>query len=329
MKFLDQNIAPLGMGCWPIGGAMYSGEQSLGYTKSNDIESIRTIHGALASGISLFDTAAAYGAGHSEKLLAKALKGNTEAMVVTKIGIGIDEDSKQLIFGNFAPSSVPSAIEGCLKRLERDRIDLLLLHINELPTTDAALLFEQMEHAVESGKIRAFGWSTDISKSVADMAGMEYFKAVEHAMNLFFDASRIQRTIHENGLTALIRSPLAMGVLSGKYDSKTTLPSNDIRASREGWMEYFQNGRANPRYLKKMEAARDLLTANGRSLVQGALCWIWAKSEANIPVPGARTLEQIEGIAGALAHGPMTEGELEEIETLMERKPEEESDRPR
>ena len=91
MNFLGTDIAPLGMGCWPIGGALYAGEQPLGYVGADDKASIRTIHAALDGGITLFDTAAAYGTGHSERLLAHALKDRSEALIVTKIGIGIDE----------------------------------------------------------------------------------------------------------------------------------------------------------------------------------------------------------------------------------------------
>lgn len=321
MKFLDQDIRPLGMGCWPIGGAMYCGDESFGYTRSDDDESIKAIHAALAGGIMLFDTAAAYGAGHSERLLARGLKGRSDAIVVTKIGIGIDEENRQISFEDVGAADVLPAIEACLRRLERDRIDLLLLHPNELPIEKATLLFDQMETAVQAGKIRAYGWSTDITKNAAAMAAQEHFRAIEHAMNLFFDADRMQTAVEKHGLIALIRSPLAMGVLSGKYDGNTTLPDSDVRASNAGWMEYFRDGKANPDYLGKLEAVREVLSANGRSLVQGALCWIWAKRHANIPIPGARTAEQIEGIAGALVHGPLSDKELAEIESLMKRKP--------
>ncbi|MEM8786708.1 MAG: aldo/keto reductase [Pseudomonadota bacterium] len=328
MQFLDQEIAPLGMGCWPIGGAMFSGAQSLGYANSDDAQSIKAIHAALAGGITLFDTAAAYGAGHSERLLAQALKGRPEALVVTKIGIGIDEDSRQLSFGTFAAESVAPAVEGCLRRLGRDRIDLLLLHVNEMPVPEAAAVFDAMDDACAAGKIRAYGWSTDISESAAAMAGRARFTAVEHAMNVFFDAPRMQMTVRDHGLAALLRSPLAMGLLSGKYDAKTTMPNGDIRAAREDWMEYFRDGKANPAFLKTLDAVRDLLMTDGRSLVQGALGWLWAKRAANVPIPGARTVDQIEGIAAALAFGPLDPGVMEAIEGLVERRPEE-PDRPR
>lgn len=319
MTFLDQDIQPLGMGCWPIGGAMFSGTDSLGYSNADDAESIRTIHAALDHGITLFDTAAAYGAGHAERLLAQALKSRTDAVIVTKIGIAIDEDTKQLTFGDTHPDRVLPAIDQCLERLDRDCIDMVLLHDNALPVAQAEPLFAKMEEARQAGKIRSFGWSTDFSNSVSAMESMPGFSAVEHAMNVFVDAPRVQKAVHDNGLHALIRSPLAMGLLAGKYTAETVMPAGDIRAGTNLVIDYFKDAQANPVFLNKRDAVRDLLTSDGRSLVQGAICWLWAMNGANIPIPGARTVEQIEGIAGALAFGPLSAEVMTEIEVLMDR----------
>lgn len=329
MKLLDKQIAPLGMGCWPIGGAMYAGKTSLGYSNTNDDESIKTIHAALAGGITLFDTAAAYGAGHSERLLARALKNRPDAMIATKIGIGIDESSKQLTFGDLPPAHVMGAIEQSLSRLGRDRIDLLLLHQNDLPIAQAEPLFFEMEQARIAGKLGAYGWSTDFSRSTAAMACHDGFIAIEHAMNVFEDAPRIQSTIAENGLAALIRSPLAMGLLTGKYDAHTTVPPNDIRATKTDWVDYFKDGQPNPQFLTKLNAVRDILTIDGRSLVQGALGWIWAKRAENIPIPGARTVAQIEGITGALSYGPLPDTAMREITQLIPSPPVDQPERAR
>ncbi|WP_424969764.1 aldo/keto reductase [Dinoroseobacter sp. S76] len=329
MQFLDHEIAPLGMGCWPIGGPMFSGDQSLGYSNAEDSMSIRTIHAALDGGITLFDTAAAYGAGHSERLLAQALADRPDALIVTKIGIGIDEARKQLSFAPPQPADVLPAIEGCLRRLNRDRIDLLLLHPNETPIADAAPLFDAMEAARQAGKIRAFGWSTDYSDRAVAMAERDGFVAIEHAMNVFFDARQIQETARSHGLTTLLRSPLAMGVLSGKYGATERLAKDDIRASGATWMEYFKDGKANPDFLRRLEAIRDLLTTEGRSLVQGALAWIWARNPTNIPIPGARTEAQITEIARALDDGPLPPATMNEIETLLDRDAEWSIERPR
>ena len=263
------------------------------------------------------------------RLLAKALRKRSEALIVTKIGIGIEEVSKQLNFDNPTPKSIMPAIDACLSRLERDHIDLLLIHPNELPIALAAPIFDQMERARQAGKVSAFGWSTDISESVKAMTDREGFVAVEHAMNIFFDAPRMQEVVHQNALTALIRSPLAMGLLSGKYDAGRAVPANDIRASNEPWMEYFKDGQANPAFLQTLNAVRDLLMTDGRSLVQGALCWLWSQNTSNIPIPGARTVEQIEGVAAALTFGPMPDEVMHQIESLIDRTKDNAPDRAR
>lgn len=215
-----------------------------------------------------------------------------------------------------------------MRRLERDRIDLLLLHVNEMPIGEADAIFDELERLKDAGKLRAFGWSTDYSESALAVSARSSFLAVEYAMNVFFGAPRMQKVTRDQNLLSLIRSPLAMGLLSGKYDTKTVMPPNDIRASNETWMEYFQDGKPNPSFMRSLDAVRELLMTNGRTLVQGALCWIWGQDSNNVPIPGARTEEQIIGLAEALSFGALPDLVMSEIEDLVERNPEE-PDRPR
>lgn len=329
MQFLDQKINPLGMGCWPIGGSMFSGDQPLGYANADDNESIRTIHAALAAGITLFDTAPAYGAGHAERLLATALKDRPDVLVATKIGVAIDETSKQLTGDEADPKSVLPAIDKSLSRLGRDRIDLLLLHLNSFGVDDAELLFDEMEKSRQAGKIRSYGWSTDFSRSAAAVADRPGFTTVEHAMNVLLDAPRMSDVAQQCGLTALIRSPLAMGMLTGKYGAEDAIGPNDIRATSNPRTDYFTDARANPAFLTKFEAVRDLLETDGRTPVQGAIGWLWAKGGMNIPIPGARTVGQIEGIAEALNFGALPGDVMTQIEKLIERVPDEMFDKAR
>lgn len=322
MNLLDTEIAPLGMGCWPIGGPFFRGDQPLGYANAEDGESLRAIHAALDAGVTLFDTAAVYGAGHAERLLGQALARHPEAMIVSKIGIGFDEDTKQVTGEETDPAEVMPAIERCLKRLQRDRIDILLLHLNALPVARAEPIFAAMEDARRAGKIRAFGWSTDFPESARAMAGQEGFVGIEHAMNVFVDVPTIQGVAESNGLAAFIRSPLAMGVLTGKYGARSRMPKDDIRATDEVWRDYFHDARVKPTYLEQLDAVRELLRSGGRSLAQGALCWLLAKSDRNIPLPGARTAAQMEDNAGALDHGKLPEAVMAEIETLLTREAE-------
>lgn len=322
MEFLGEDIAPLGMGCWPIGGPFFRGAQPLGYANSEDGESVRTLHAALDHGVRLFDTAAVYGAGHAERLMGEALKDRPEAIIISKIGIAFDEDTKQLAGDDLDPVNVLPAIERCLRRLQRDRIDMMLLHQNALPLEQAAPIFEAMEAARQSGLIRSYGWSTDFPDSAKAMAGKEGFVAVEHAMNLFFDAPRMQGVVAQTGLIALLRSPLAMGILSGKYDATTVMDPSDIRSTNEPARDYYEDGRVQASFLDPLNAVRELLQTDGRSVAQGALCWLMAKSPQNVPLPGARTVQQMVDNAEAVAFGPLPAPVMAEIEGLMTRDPE-------
>jgi len=320
MTVLNNLKSSLGMGCWPIGGAMYATDgTSLGYTNTNDKESIRTIQAAVSNGIELFDTAAAYGAGHSERLLGKALKGNSDALIVTKIGMAIDEATKQITGDEIAPETVTPAIDRCLIRLERDTVDLVLLHVNSLPVEQADLIFNELDKACDAGKIRGYGWSTDFSDNAQAMSSRPNFKAVEHAMNVLTDAPKIQNVVRSNQWHALVRSPLAMGLLSGKYSKGQSMPTDDIRSQALQWMQYYSDAKPNPEYLQRFDKVRELLQTGGRTPVQGALAWLWGRSALNIPIPGARTVEQIEGLAAALALGPLPQQVMLEIESLVER----------
>ena len=120
-------------------------------------------------------------------------------------------------------------------------------------------------------------------------------------------------------LGVIIRGPLAMGLLSGKYTADSMLPTDDVRGMSPEWMTYFTEGRPAPAFLERIAAVREVLTSDGRTLAQGALAWLWAYSNRSIPIPGCRTVAQVEENAGALAYGPLTEAQLTDVEKLMGR----------
>ncbi len=229
MKLLDQDVLPMGMGCWAIGGQFYAGSEPHGFPDIDDEESMRAIRATLDAGLRVFDTAAVYGAGHSERILGQALKDTPDAIIVSKLGTAIDEDTRQVLHDETKANEVVPAIERSLRRLDRGHVDVMLLHLNALPIETARPIFEQMEIARQHGKLRAYGWSTDFPQSAQAMCDLEGFVGIEHAMNIFVDVPTIQKTVSENGFVAPLRSPLAMGVLTGKYDSATVMPETDIR----------------------------------------------------------------------------------------------------
>lgn len=320
---LDLNSNPrLGMGCWAIGGPFWDGDTPLGWGEVDDTESTRAIHAAIDRGARFFDTASVYGAGHSEVVLGKALAGRDDIVISTKIGNISDEQSKQVTGTVSTREQATAEIDGCLRRLGREHVDMVFLHLNEMAPDDALPIFDAMDAARETGKIGAFGWSTDFPDSARAYADWRGFTAVQHTMNIWFPASAVTAAVEENNLLSVNRMPLAMGVFSGKYTATTTLQTSDIRNNAFDWMEYFQGGQVVPEVLAMLEAVKELLQTGGRTVVQGALGWIWAKSPNTCPIPGFRTVAQAEQNAAALEFGPLPAGVMEEIEALVNRPPE-------
>lgn len=320
---LDLNNNPrLGMGCWAIGGPLWAGEDPLGWGEVDDAESIRAIHAGIDRGARYFDTASVYGAGHSEVVLGRALAGRPDILISTKIGNLFDESNKQVTGALFTRKEATDEIDNCLRRLGRDHIDMVFLHLNEMPPRDAEPIFDALQAARSAGKIGAFGWSTDFPESVSACADRPGFTAVQHTMNLWVPATQLLEVIERHGLLSVNRMPLAMGVFSGKYTATTSLPTSDIRTNSFDWMEYFQGGQVVPEVLEMLETVRDLLQHGGRTVAQGALGWLWARSPNSCPIPGFRTVEQAEQNAGALDFGPLPEAVFAEIEETLTRPPE-------
>lgn len=113
----------------------------------------------------------------------------------------------------------------------------------------------------------------------------------------------------------LARSPLAMGLLSGKYRSPDQLPTGDVRRETPLW-DYFTHA-GMPRRLRQLAAVHEELRADGRTLIQGALAYVWARSRRAVALGGVRTPEHAREQAGALAHGPLSPAQIDTIDRLL------------
>jgi aryl-alcohol dehydrogenase-like predicted oxidoreductase len=314
-------LSALGLGCWAIGGPFWAGETPVGWGKVDDEESIGAVHRALELGVNFFDTADVYGAGHSERVLARALAGRRhQAVIATKFSNQFDENSKQVTGISAAPDYIRQACEASLRRLGTEYIDLYQLHWGDCPDEQAREVRDTLETLVQAGKIRAYGWSTDSPDRAAVFAEGQNCVAVQHQMNVLDDNPALIALCEEFNLASINRGPLAMGLLTGKFSAGETLPIDDVRGRHSPeWMRYFKNGQPNPVWLKKLEAVRDILTSEGRTLAQGALAWLWGRSERTLPIPGFRTIAQVEENCAALHHGPLTAEQMREIDGLLER----------
>lgn len=119
-------------------------------------------------------------------------------------------------------------------------------------------------------------------------------------------------------IASINRGPLGMGLLTGKYHAASRLPAGDVRGPGEpSWMGYFTDGRPAPELLARLGAIREVLTSGGRTMAQGALGWLLARSPRTVPIPGIRTVTQAEQNAAALDLGPLTPAQMTEIAGLL------------
>jgi aryl-alcohol dehydrogenase-like predicted oxidoreductase len=314
-------VSALGMGCWAIGGPFWAGSTPNGWGEVDDEESIRAIHTALDMGVNLFDTANVYGAGHSERVLARAFEGRrSEVVIATKFNAVFDETTRQVTGSDTTPEGIRKACEASLRRLDTDYIDLYQFHDNGFPAEKAAPVRETLEELVSTGKIRAYGWSTDFPERAEVFARGPHCSAIQLQLNVLDDNPAMLALCEKHDLAALNRGPLAMGLLTDKYTTRIKVAADDVRGDKSpDWMKYFKDGLPNPEWALKRDAIREILTSQGRTLAQGALAWNWARSEKTLPIPGFRTVKQVQENAGAMQFGPLTQAQMSEIDTLLER----------
>jgi aryl-alcohol dehydrogenase-like predicted oxidoreductase len=311
----------MGLGCWAIGGLLWAGETPVGWGEVDDQESIRAIQRGLELGATFFDTADVYGAGHSERILGQALAGRRHHVVIaTKFGNVFDEAARQITGSDASPDYIRRACEASLKRLNTDYIDLYQFHLNDYDPDKAAAVRDVLEELVTAGKIRYYAWSTDFPERARIFAEGAHCTAVQHQLNVLETNDAMIALCEALNLASINRGPLAMGLLTGKFQAGSRLASNDVRGDKSpAWLQYFKDGRPNPEWLDKLRAIHEILTSDGRTLAQGALAWMWGRSRQTIPIPGFRTVAQIEENAGAMEFGPLDKSQLGEIDAILGR----------
>ena len=168
----------------------------------------------------------------------------------------------------------------------------------------APQVFDTLETLVGEGKVGAYGWSTDFMPQALSAVDYPHFVAFENDFNVFTPATELMGLAEAKGRISISRLPLAMGLLTGKFRPDETLKSDDVRAQAHPWLRFFKDGRPSPVYLERTAALRDLLQTGGRSLAQGALGWILARSPIALPVPGFKTEAQVARQSRRQREGP-------------------------
>jgi len=313
-------VSDIGCGCWAVGGPATMDGMADGWGDVDDDESVAALRRAHELGVTLFDTADVYGAGHSEQVLGRALASSRDEVVIaTKFGYTFDAGQRAITGEDASPGYIRRACQASLRRLGTDRIDLYQLHIGNLPAAQAQEVLGTLDGLVGDGLIRSYGWSTDDPQRAAVFAAGAHCAAIQHDANVLDDAPAMFAACDALGVASINRSPLAMGLLTGKYGADSQLPADDVRAAQP-WVGYFTGGRPAPQWLARLDAVREVLTSGGRTLAQGALCWLLARSPRAVPIPGVRTVGQAEQNAAALRLGPLPAADMAGIARLLDAK---------
>ncbi|TDU86608.1 aryl-alcohol dehydrogenase-like predicted oxidoreductase [Kribbella voronezhensis] len=319
-----RTTSALGVGCWAIGGQWESSGRPAGWGEVDDEVSVRMIHTAVDAGIRLLDTADVYGTGHSELVVGRALKQlpasvRAEVTVATKFGNLFDEATRKASGQDVTPAAIRRACEGSLRRLGVEALDLYQLHGGADTPAEVEDVVATLEKLVAEGKVKDFGTSVDAPAVIAAF-GKSTAVSVQSQLNVFGHNPEVLGTAHEHGLAVLARTPLAMGLLTGKYNLSNRPSENDVRRDTPWWTYFDDDAMAD--WLGRLEAVREILTTDGRTLTQGALAYLWALDPAIIPLPGARTPEQVAEHAAAIGFGPLADADRQQIDELLADSPE-------
>lgn len=314
LKGSKKAISALGMGCFGLGGPfMRSDGAYLAYGKVNDAQSIKTVHKAIELGINLFDTADIYGVGRSEKVLGEALKDYRDDVVIaTKFGSIFEEGNPHTPSKkNTSHEYIHSAVEASMKRLQTDFIDIYQLHSSQHDPDDARRVQMILEELVEEGYIGGYGWSTDDPKRIEIFAQGENCISVQYAMNITLYNKQMIELCEKNNLVGLIRSPLASGILTGKYNEHTKIADDHMLATVDFSQERYK------KINQTLQELKQIIKQDGRTIIQAQLGYLMATSKTTIPIPGAKTIEQIEENARTLDLGPLSSDLVKKVDDLL------------
>ncbi|MGZ2424194.1 aldo/keto reductase [Rhizobium laguerreae] len=288
---------------------------AMGYGKARELpdraEMIDLLRTAVERGMDFFDTAEVYGPWTNEEMVGEALAPvRDKVKIATKFGWDIDQETGKHRGGvNSKPAQIRRAIEGSLKRLRTDHIDLYYQHRvdPDVPMEDVAGTVREL---IAEGKVRWFGLSEAGARSIRRAHAVQPVAALQSEYSLWTrePEAEIIPTIEELGIGLVPFSPLGKGFLTGKIDLNTTFDSSDIRA---GIPRFSEEARiAN---LKLVELTGKIGEKHGATPAQVALAWLLAQKPWIVPLFGTRKLERFDENIGAL-NVTLDKADLEEIE---------------
>jgi aryl-alcohol dehydrogenase-like predicted oxidoreductase len=309
----DLHITPIGIGAWAIGGGGWSG--SMG--PQNDADSIPAIHAALEHGVNWVDTAALYGLGHSERMVARAIKGRTpQPYLFTKCERVWDSQGR--IGASLKAESIRRECEDSLRRLEVDVIDLYQIHWPE-PDEDLEEGWAELARLQQAGKVRFIGVSN------FSVSQMKRAQAIAPITSLQPPYSLVTREIEadilpyakENNIGVIVYSPMSAGLLTGAMTRErvANFTSEDWRKNLPNFQEPLLS-----RNLELVEYLRAIGKRHGRTPGEVAIAWTLNHPAVTGAIVGFRSERQVTGIIGAAAFR-LLPSEITELEQVLNRQP--------
>ena len=307
-------ISAVSFGAWAIGGDAWG--------RTDDAESLRSLHRAVDLGVNFIDTADVYGDGHSERLIARLRRerGGKELIVATKAGRRLDPH----VAAGYDRANITAFVERSLRNLEMDALDLLQLHCPPSEVYELPEVFGVLDDLVAAGKLRFYGVSVERVAEALRAAQYPNVQSVQIIFNMlrpkpaeaFFPVARERR------VGILARVPLASGLLSGRMRPDTRFAAGDHRSfNRRG--EAFDVGEtfSGVDYDTGLRAVEELrgLVPEGATLSQLALRWILMFPEVSATIPGARNVAQVEGNVRSLELPPLPAEAMARVPEVYDR----------
>jgi len=309
----DMQITPIGFGAWAIGG----GNWEFGWGSQDDKDSIEAIHRALDLGVNWIDTAAAYGLGHSEEIVAKALEGRANRpYVFTKCSLVWGESRE--IEHSLKADSVRRECEDSLRRLKVDVIDLYQIHWPN-PDPDIEEGWETLAKLKEEGKVRYIGVSN------FSVSQMERAMKIAPITSLQPPYSLIRRDVEDeilpfcqkHNIGVIPYSPMQAGLLTGAMTKErvANLPPTDWRRRNVQYQEPNLT-----RNLAMADILKEIGARHGRSAGEVAVAWVLRHPAITAAIVGFRNPKQVDGVIGAMTFR-LTQDEIDEIEERVKALP--------